>query len=27
MGEHMVKGREFPVDAYRLRTELGGADG
>jgi len=24
MGEHMVKGREFPVDAYRLRTELGG---
>jgi class 3 adenylate cyclase/DNA-binding NarL/FixJ family response regulator len=25
MGEHLVKGREFPVDAYRLRAELGGA--
>jgi class 3 adenylate cyclase/DNA-binding NarL/FixJ family response regulator len=25
MGEHMVKGRECAVDAYRLRTELGGA--
>jgi class 3 adenylate cyclase/DNA-binding NarL/FixJ family response regulator len=25
MGEHIVKGRECPVDAYRLRTELGGA--
>jgi len=24
MGEHMVKGREFPVDAYRLRAESGG---
>jgi class 3 adenylate cyclase/DNA-binding NarL/FixJ family response regulator len=24
MGEHMVKGRECAVDAYRLRTELGG---